>query len=132
MSPDPAGERNGSDRRLRYLKVGAVGATVVGLGVFAGLAAAGTDGSGYDHPDHHRADPQAPSGYGDSGYDADHDGRIGDPGDGGYLDNSGQPGSVGPGTGGSQQSGTGSAAPQEGYAPSAGGNLPSQGSSGAS
>lgn len=41
MSTEPT--RTDADRRLKYLKAGAVGVTVVGLGVFAGLAVAGDD-----------------------------------------------------------------------------------------
>lgn len=42
---DPSAKREQDERRLTGLKVGAVAITVAGLGVFAGLAAAGTDDS---------------------------------------------------------------------------------------
>ena len=40
---DHSAKREKDERRLTGLKVGAVAVTVAGLGVFAGLAAAGTD-----------------------------------------------------------------------------------------
>lgn len=40
---DPHGMRQRDERRLTGLKVAVVGVAVAGLGVFAGLAAAGTD-----------------------------------------------------------------------------------------
>lgn len=40
---DPHDKRDRDERRLTALKVGTVGLTVAGLGIFAGLAAAGTD-----------------------------------------------------------------------------------------
>lgn len=40
---DPLQKRERDERRLTGLKAGAVGLTVAGLGVFAGLAAAGSD-----------------------------------------------------------------------------------------
>ena len=43
MTRDPHAKREQDERRLTGLKVGAVAITVAGLGVFAGLAAAGTD-----------------------------------------------------------------------------------------
>ena len=46
---DPNEHRQDAQQRLRYLKYGAVGLTVAGLGAFTGLAVAGTS-SGSDHP----------------------------------------------------------------------------------
>lgn len=81
---DPTDKRNRDERRLTALKVGAVGLTVAGLGVFAGLAAAGTD----DGP----AAPSAstPTPPGQTAADA---ARIAE--DDSLFDDQAQPGAVG-------------------------------------
>lgn len=150
---DPNEHRQDAQQRLRYLKYGAVGLTVAGLGAFTGLAVAGTS-SGSDHPQGDHAGRQGSV----AGEDLDHDGRVGDPGDGGYFDSQGYGGAVAPGSEsgpGSAQGSTGSdgygyadgygysdgygqsQGSQGGYAPQGGygqggGGMPSQGSSGAS
>lgn len=141
---DPEGDRQDAERRLRYLKYGAVGVTLAGIGAFTGLAVAATS-SGPDHAQGDHADRHGSA----SGEDRDHDGRVGDPGDGGYFDDQGYGGAVGPGPGAAQGSGPDatqgygdgygysdpygqSQAPQGGYGQGGGGSMPSQGSSGAS
>lgn len=81
---DPTNTRDKDERRLTGLKAGAVGLTVAGLGVFAGLAAAGTD----DGP---AVTPPAPaaSPAGQSAADA---ARIAE--DGSFFDDQAQPGAV--------------------------------------
>jgi len=110
---DPHQKRERDARRLTGLKAGAVGLTVAGLGVFAGLAAAGSDST-----------PAAPSPMtAPAGSQTAQDAARA-AGDGAFFDEQAMQGAVGEYQGYDGAYGAGAA--QGAYAP------PSQGSSGAS